>query len=465
VACLSLRIARRDKEPKAEPSYLLKHIQRAELDLALMDRITAGTFKRRSKCGVPLFKTFLESRGWTLKKAGCSEFLVDKRWRPIADPIAASLVADYALHCRKERRDVDVVIQALRDDFIGVGRDVDFLKHPLVQAARKKRSRRQGREDGRKRLQNKREAVSEEMMRWGLKEFMPDGFDLRTASPLQWDDYVGCLAGFMTFNWPNVRISNQACAVSKKQAYDCAKLWSEANSKAGRPYDFEAATQWFRKGHSLRASDLRIGSVGEDGIESWMDPMMWISERAAANPIPQLVALAVMSAKKNQNGNRPQIMMARASKGFADRTICRGLGQLLLSADYGSLEDLLLSRLSRSWEVKAGVRGAAGARRELPTAQIGRIAKKMGPPFNVPARVLSANSFKMGAASAVVTRALLHAKRDAQKKIRHKSRNATEHYIRLDNDGGDGVAAHWDLEDRAGLPTHAVRRGAAVFRD
>jgi hypothetical protein len=85
--------------------------------------------------------------------------------------------------------------------------------------------------------------------------------------------------------------------------------------------------------------------------------------------------------------------------------------------------------------------------------------------FGIPAEVLSANSFKIGGGSAEVAAAWSHARKQAQLRFRHKSAAASEHYIRYANDGGDGVASHWDDELTPELTTLSVKRGAAIFRE
>ena len=331
---------------------MLRAISKEELDLALLDRHTAGVHLRRKGRGIEPFRKYLQGLGWNRKKAGCSEYLIDDKGRPIPDTIARKLIADYACHLRKEGADVTTFLQSLQDDFVREGRSLDCFRHPIITAASKKRSRQQGRDDARHRLQRKKEAITGEMLRAGITRFLPENMNFATASPSQADEAMATLMGLITFHWPNVRISNQARTVSITQARKYTAEWKQANEKAGRPFDEAAAEDWFRKGHSLRVRDVRIAATDQHGQECWMDPIQWRDTYGKHNPSPHLVTMAVMSTKKGQNGDRPHIMTARASAGYAESTICRGIGAMVMAGGYTSPDDLLFSRPSQSWQAK-----------------------------------------------------------------------------------------------------------------
>ena len=186
-------------------------------------------------------------------------YLVDEKFQEIPDTITAQLLAAYAADRVAKGLDPSVHLQALRDAFVSVGRDVSCFLNPLVSAARKARTRQESRDDARVRLGRQKEPVTEEMIWWGVEKFLPGSLDLTRASAKQSDEAMAMLAGLVTFHWPVVRLSNQACAVSKKQAAADAAVWKEACHTAGIPFDERKATERFLKAHSFRVSDVIIG--------------------------------------------------------------------------------------------------------------------------------------------------------------------------------------------------------------
>ena len=265
-------------------------------------------------------------------------------------------------------------------------------------AAKKTRTRYEGREDGRQRLQNQIDPLPGEIIRAGIQRFLPEGLDLRSTSPEQSDMAQGMLAGLLTYNWPSIRLSNSGVDTSWAQAKQAARDVAHESTKAGLPFNEEEAVQNFIKGHAFRASDLRICVVRDDGSEKWMDPISWSQRDGLWTSVPDMVTLAVMSTKKNQNGNRPDPKTAKASGGMAARAICRGIGAVVLAANYGSLQDLLFSRLAESWN------SPKGARRNLMTATIGVVAKAIAKEGGLNEAFTSGNSFKKGGATAAAAR-------------------------------------------------------------
>jgi S1-C subfamily serine protease len=108
-------------------------------------------------------------------------------------------------------------------------------------------------------LGRQKEPVTEEMVWWGIEKFLPGSLDLTKASAKQSDEAMAMLAGLITYHWPAVRLSNQACTVSKKQAASYTSDWKEACDKAGTPFDEATATDRFFKAHSFRVGDVIIG--------------------------------------------------------------------------------------------------------------------------------------------------------------------------------------------------------------
>ena len=323
-------------------------------------------------------------------------------------------------------------------------------------------TRQEGREAGREALRRQREAISEEMLWWGIHEFLPQHLDLQQASAGQADLAMAMLAGLITYHWPNIRLSNHACAVSRTQASAYAREWKVVCASAGIPFDETVARDRFLKAHSFRVSEVRIGIRSRDGTEYWVDPLTWRDGEARTYPVPMMVTLAVMSAKKNQNGNRPQLQTAVASTCAAEEVICRALGQVILAGNHASLDDLLFSRLHASAN-----RGAQSStkRRNLPTAAIGSVAKKIAVGCRVNPDPITGNSFKIGGASSQVMAALEHAKKQAQAAMNHKNLASSNHYMRFDNSGGFGSAAPWTGPGQHSLPTNAIRRSAVMFRE
>ena len=443
-----------------DPSHLLQGLDRHRLEAALFDRHTPGVHKSRQGKGIEPWREFLVGTGWT--DEDCSVYLLDRRYRNIPNAVAAQLLAAYALDLVSAGRNAPLHLQALQDAFIGVGRDVDCFRHPLVSAARKPRTRQEGREAGREALRKQREAISEEMLWWGIHEFLPPHLDLQKASAGQADLAMAMLAGLITYHWPNIRLSNQACAVSHTQASAYTREWKRVCTAAGLSFDETVARDRFLKAHSFRMSDVRIGTVLRDGTEQWVDPLTWRDGEARTYPVPMMVTLAVMSAKRNQNGNRPQLQTAVAATCAAEEVICRALGQVILAGNHESLDDLLLSRLREST-----TRGTqpSNRRRNLPTAAIGTVAKKVAVGCGVNPDQITGNSFKIGGASSKVMLALAHAKKQAQAAMDHKNLASSNHYMRFDNSGGFGSAAPWTGPEQHALPTNAIRRSAAMFRE
>ena len=296
-----------------DPSYLIRDLDRSRVDLALLDAHAPGTVRRRKGKGIEPFEEFLISIGWSEEKAGCSVYLVDDKFQEIPDAITAQLIAAYAADRVAKGLDPSVHLQALRDAFVSVGRDVSCFLNPLVSAARKARTRHESRDDARVRLGRQKEPVTEDMIWWGIHKFLPGTLDLTKASAKQSDEAMAMLAGLITYHWPAVRLSNQACTVSKKQAASYTSDWKEACDKAGTPFDEGTATDRFLKAHSFRVGDVIIGVKSQDNEERCMDPITWVTTEARSNPVPDTVTMVVMSAKKAQNGNRPISRTAVAS--------------------------------------------------------------------------------------------------------------------------------------------------------
>jgi hypothetical protein len=213
--------------------------------LALLDAHAPGTVRRRKGKGIEPFEEFLISIGWSEEKAGCSVYLVDDKFQEIPDAITAQLIAAYAADRVAKGLDPSVYLQALRDAFVSVGRDASCFINPLVSAARKARTRHESRDDARVRLGRQKEPVTEEMVWWGIDKFLPGSLDLTKTSAKQSDEAMAMLAGLITYHWPAVRLSNQACTVSKKQAASYTSDWKEACDKAGTPFDEGTATDRF----------------------------------------------------------------------------------------------------------------------------------------------------------------------------------------------------------------------------
>ena len=57
-----------------------------------------------------------------------------------------------------------------------------------------------------------KEPITEEMVWWGIDKFLPDSLDLTKVSAKQSDEAMAMLAGLITYHWPAVRLSNQACS-------------------------------------------------------------------------------------------------------------------------------------------------------------------------------------------------------------------------------------------------------------
>ena len=90
------------------------------------------------------------------------------------------------------------------------------------------------------------------------------------------------------------------------QATKYAAEWGRICAKAGIQFNKAVATDRFLKAHSFRVADIRIGITDREGKETWIDPITWRDNEAPRNPVPEMITLAILSAKKNQNGNRPQ---------------------------------------------------------------------------------------------------------------------------------------------------------------
>ena len=183
-----------------EPSYLIRELDRSRVDLALLDAHAPGTVRRRKDKGIEPFEEFLVSIGWTEEKAGCTVYLVDEKFQEIPDAITAQLHAAYAADRVAKGLDPSVHLQALRDAFVSVGRDVSCFLNPLVSAARKARTRQESRDDARVRLGRQKEPVTEEMVWWGIDKFLPDSLDLTKASAKQSDEAMAMLAGLITYH-------------------------------------------------------------------------------------------------------------------------------------------------------------------------------------------------------------------------------------------------------------------------
>jgi len=130
--------------------------------------------------------------------------------------------------------------------------------------------------------------------------------------------------------------------------------------------------------------------------------------------------------------------------------------EVILAGNHASLDDLLFSRLQAQSSTK---------RRNLPTAAIGSVAKKIAVGCRVNPDPITGNSFKIGGASSQVMAALAHAKKQAQAAMNHKNLASSNHYMRFDNSGGFGSAAPWTGPGQHSLPTNAIRRSAVMFRE
>ena len=190
----------RNQSRHPEPSYLIRELDRSQVDLALLDAHAPGTVRRRKGKGIVPFEEFLVSIGWTEEKAGCPVFLVDDKFQAIPDTMTAQLLAAYAADRVAKGLDPSVYLQALRDAFVSVGRDVACFLNPLVSAARKARTRHESRDDARVRLGRQKEPLTEEMVWWGINKFLPDSLDLTKASAKQSDEAMAMLAGLITYH-------------------------------------------------------------------------------------------------------------------------------------------------------------------------------------------------------------------------------------------------------------------------
>jgi hypothetical protein len=258
------------------------------------------------------------------------------------------------------------------------------------------------------------------MVWWGIDKFLPDSLDLTIASAKQSDEAMAMLAGLITYHWPAVRLSNQACSVSKKQAAAYTSDWKEACLKAGIQFDEGTAADRFMKAHSFRLSDVVIGVKSQTNEEHCLDPVTWSTTAARSNPVPDTVTMIVMSAKKAQNGNRPISRTAVASSCKAEYVICWAVGLVIIAGQYDSLDDLLLSRrVSPEYANRMGARDSK--RRNLPNGKIGEIVKDIANAFGLPSDRFTANSFKIGGASSEAEKALEAAREQAQRAMHHKS--------------------------------------------
>jgi len=156
------------REITGNPAHLLKAIDRDTVNVAVSDRHTIKVTQRRRGKGIDPFRHHLVKLGWTPVTSGCNEYLLDTQGHPIADAISVQVVADYACNLRLRSLDVFTHLQALQDDFIRAGRDILFFRHPLVSAARKVKTRYEGRVQGRKRLQNQKDLLTGEIVRKGI---------------------------------------------------------------------------------------------------------------------------------------------------------------------------------------------------------------------------------------------------------------------------------------------------------
>ena len=139
---------KRSRQP--EPGYLIRKLDRSRIDLALLDAHAPGTIRRRKGKGLEPFEEFLVSIGWSEEKAGCSVYLVDKKFHKITDTITVQLLAAYAAdRVLAKGLDLSDCLQALRDAFVSVGRDVACFLNPLVSATRKTRTRHESRDGAR----------------------------------------------------------------------------------------------------------------------------------------------------------------------------------------------------------------------------------------------------------------------------------------------------------------------------
>ena len=452
--------------PLGDPRRFLSMINKDEIDLAMLDVLTPAVFDRLDGRGIKHFRGYLRSIGWSPNETGTSEYLVDSRMQPIPDIIASQVVAGFGCYSRRMGRNATEEMQALKHDYRTFGRNRDFFDSELVRMSQKSHTRQEGRAQGRKRLSNRTEGLTSDMVRRAVRTIFPDTLDLKVASKREHDRAWAITVGFIMFHWPNVRCSNLACAVSNKKAKKYAALRAAKCRRAKVDFDEEAAVAEFRKNHSLRVGDVTFCKLRPDGNESWFNPIEWVTDPETKGTVPDLAGLLVISAKKNQFGNRPVVQVA-ATSNYADGMLNRRLVKIAETGEFASLNDLFFSRpaLVRAPAIKGKKlvwRKSPTLRRELQTRAIGVVAKDISEAEGLGRDNHSAKAFKISGITAA--KAAGKSKKYVQRLVGHKSFSSTAHYVRESYEASGGAASSWGQQDVTELSSTAVRRGAVMFR-
>jgi hypothetical protein len=332
-------------------------------------------------------------------------------------------------------------MQALKHDFRTYGRNREFFDSELVRMSLKSHTRQEGRTQGRKRLSNRKEGLTGQMVRQAVRKFFPDSLDLTVASKRAHDRAWAITVGLIMFHWPNVRCSNLACAVSKPKSIKFAALRAERCKKAKVYFDEEAAAAEFRKNHSLRAGDVTFCRLRPNKGEDWYNPIEWVKNPLTRGTIPDLAGLMIVSAKKNQFGNRPIVQIAATADCDADAMLNARLVKCAEANEFGSLNDLFFSRpaLVRAQYVKGQTliwTKSPTLRRELQTRDVGDIAKDISEEEGLGRKNHSAKAFKIGGITAAKEAG--KSKNYVQRLVGHKSFSATAHYIRESYEASGG---------------------------
>jgi hypothetical protein len=118
---------------------------------AMRDSVHPTSVLRYSGKGIPAFRSFMESRGWSTDW-DVNLYLEGPDGHPIPRAHAVTLLTVYTEWLKGEGRNPTTFVQALRKDFETQGRSVDLFDAGAIREARKLHWRWDGREVAAKKL-------------------------------------------------------------------------------------------------------------------------------------------------------------------------------------------------------------------------------------------------------------------------------------------------------------------------